>query len=158
MAGAKQGDDKKPNIKILSRNRKASFEYELFERVECGIILLGTEVKSLRDGNGRIDEAYARCDDGEVWLLGAEIAEYKLGTHANHKPKRPRQLLLHKREIAKLATKMKQSGFTLVPTQLYFKNGKAKLEIALAKGKKLYDKRESLKKADAKREMDRARK
>ena len=119
-------------------------------------MLVGTEVKSLRDGHANLEDAYAKIEGGEVWLIGCEIPEYAFGNRLNHKPKRPRKLLLHRSEIAKFAGKAAEKGFTLVPLRLYFKDGKAKVEIAVAKGKQTHDKRESLKKADAKREIDRA--
>lgn len=140
----------------ICRNRRALHDYEILDSVECGIVLVGTEVKSLRDGHANLEDAYARIDDGEVFLIGAEIPEYLYGNRLNHKPKRTRKLLLHKREIAKFAGKADEKGLTLVPLRMYFKEGKAKLELAVAKGKQAHDKRESLKKADAKREMDRA--
>jgi len=153
MAGKKASET--PNNKIICRNRKATFEYELFDRIEAGLVLTGTEVKSLRNGKAQLEDAYAKLDDGELWLHGAEIPEYALGTHGNHKPKRPRKLLLHRREIAKFGGKATQQGFTLIPTQLYFKDGRAKVEVAIARGKHLHDKRDALKKADAKRDMAR---
>jgi SsrA-binding protein len=140
----------------ICRNRRALHEYEVVDTVECGIVLVGTEVKSLRDGHANLEDAYARVDDGEVWLIGAEIPEYLYGNRLNHKPKRPRKLLLHRREIAKFAGKASERGLTLVPLRMYFKEGRAKVELAVAKGKQAHDKRESMKKADAKREMDRA--
>ena len=140
----------------ICRNRRALHEYEVLDRVECGIVLVGTEVKSLRDGHGNLEDSYARVDDGEVWLIGAEIPEYLYGNRLNHKPKRPRKLLLHRREIDKFAGKASDRGLTLVPLRMYFKEGKAKVELAVAKGKQAHDKRESLKKADAKRDIDRA--
>ncbi len=140
----------------VSRNRRALHDYEITDRIECGIVLVGTEVKSLRDGHANLEDAYARIDDGEVFLIGAEIPEYLFGNRANHKPKRTRKLLLHRREIAKFAGKAEEKGLTLVPLRLYFKDGKAKVEIAVAKGKQIHDKRESLKTANAKRDIDRA--
>src|SRR5436853_2097633 len=140
----------------VCRNRRALHEYEILDRIECGVVLVGTEVKSLRDGHANLEDSYAKLDDGEVWLIGAEIPEYTFGNRLNHKPKRPRKLLLHKREIAKFAGKADQKGFTLVPLRLYFKRGKAKVEIAVAKGKQRYDKRQSMKTADAQREIARA--
>ncbi len=154
MAGKKAAET--PNNKVICRNRKASFEYELFDRIEAGLVLTGTEVKSLRNGKAQLEDAYAKLDGGELWLHGAEIPEYALGTHGNHKPKRARKLLLHRREIAKFGGKATQQGFTLIPTQLYFKDGRAKVELAVARGKQLHDKRESIKKADAKRDIARA--
>lgn len=140
----------------ICRNRRALHEYEVSDAVECGIVLVGTEVKSLRDGHGNLEDAYARVDDGEVWLIGAEIPEYLFGNRLNHKPKRARKLLLHKREIAKFVGKADEKGLTLIPLRMYFKDGKAKVELAVGKGKQAHDKRESMKKADAKRDIDRA--
>src|SRR4051812_16014014 len=140
----------------VSRNRRALHDYEILDRIECGIALVGTEVKSLRDGHANIEDAYAKLDEGEVWLIGSDIPEYAMGNRMNHKPRRPRKLLLHRREIEKFAGKASQRGFTLVPLRLYFKGGRAKVEIAVAKGKQQHDKRQTLKKADAEREMRRA--
>ena len=140
----------------ICRNRRATHDYEILDRIECGIVLVGTEVKTLREGHATLDEAYARIDGREIWLIGAEIPEYPFGNRLNHTPKRPRKLLLHRREIIKFAEKADQKGFTLVPLQMYFKDGRAKVEIGVGKGKQSHDKRDSLKKADAKREIDRA--
>jgi SsrA-binding protein len=144
------------NIKNICKNRRASHEYELSEHVEAGLVLTGTEVKSLRTGKAMLEDAYARMDDGALWLIGCEIPEYAMGTHNNHKPKRPRKLLLHRREVMKLGEKTNQKGFTLVPLQLYFKDGKVKVELAVGRGKQTHDKREAMKKADAKRDIARA--
>lgn len=143
------------DIKVICRNRRAAHEYELHDTLECGIVLVGTEVKSLREGRANLEDAYAKIDGDELWLIGSEINEYAQGTHANHKPKRARKLLLHRRELNKFAARATQQGFTLVPVRLYFREGRAKVEIAVAKGKQLHDKREAKKKADAKREIDR---
>ncbi|MBY0458413.1 MAG: SsrA-binding protein SmpB [Gemmataceae bacterium] len=140
----------------ICRNRRALHDYDVSERIECGIVLVGTEVKSLRDGHANLDDAYARVDADEVWLIGAEIPEYLYGNRLNHKPKRTRKLLLHRREIVKFAAKSAEKGLTLVPLRMYFKDGRAKVEIAVAKGKQTHDKRQSLKDADAKRDIDRA--
>jgi SsrA-binding protein len=156
MAKAGKKDNADDGLVNITRNRRAAHQYEVLDRIECGIMLVGTEVKSLRAGYGNLEEAYAKIDGGEVWLIGAEIPEYTYGNRLNHKPKRPRKLLLHRREIEKFAAKAEQKGFTLVPLRMYFKDGLAKVEIAVAKGKQAHDKRESLKKADAKREIDRA--
>src|SRR4029077_4741500 len=118
-----------------------------------GIVLKGTEVKSLREGSTSLEDAYAKVEGGEVWLLGSDIPEYAMGNRMNHKPKRPRKLLLHRREIGRFAGKASQKGFTLVPLRLYFKNGRAKVELAVARGRNTYDKRENLKKKDAEREI-----
>lgn len=152
----KKPDAKTDGIKVVTSNRKAFHEYEILERIEAGIALVGTEVKSLRNGYGNLDGAYAKLDDGELWLVGSEIPEYSMGNRMNHKPKRIRKLLLHRREIDKYAGKATQQGFTLVPLQIYFKDGKAKVELAVARGKQLHDKREAKKKADAQREIKRA--
>ena len=141
--------DKEDGISVICRNRRAAHEYELIERLECGLMLCGTEVKSLRDGVAKLEDAYAKLENNEVWLIGCEIPEYGMGTHANHKPKRPRKLLLHRREIATFAGKATQRGFTLVPLRLYFKGGLAKVEIAVARGKQEHDKRQTEKKREA---------
>jgi SsrA-binding protein len=142
--------------KLVADNRRARYEYNLLERVEAGIVLTGTEVKSLREGRVTLTQAYAEVRDGEVWLYGMSIAIYDKGGHANHEPDRPRKLLLHRKEIEKLAAKTKEGGLTIVPLSLYFKDGKAKVEIGLARGKKDWDKRQSLAEQQAKREMARA--
>ncbi len=143
-------------VKVVCRNRRASHEYELSDRIECGLVLTGTEVKSLRERAASLEDAYARLEDGELWLLGSDIPEYSRGNQMNHKPKRPRKLLLHRRELDKFAGKASQRGFTLVPLRIYFKNGLAKVEVAVARGKQTHDKREGLKKADAQRDIQRA--
>jgi SsrA-binding protein len=152
----KKKDDADSELVHVCRNRRASHEYEILDTIECGMALVGTEVKSLRDGHATLEDAYAKIEGGEVWLVGAEIPEYPFGNRLNHKPKRTRKLLMRRSEISKFAGKASQRGFTLVPLRLYFKNGKAKVEIAVARGKQRHDKRESLKQAEAKREMDRA--
>jgi SsrA-binding protein len=153
------GKDKKKGepegIHVVARNRRARHEFDLIEKVEAGLVLTGTEVKSLRNGKASLEESYAAIDDGEVWLYGCDIPEYLQANRLNHKPKRPRKLLLHRSEIAKLASKGAEKGFTLVPLSLYFRKGMAKVELCVAKGRKLYDKREAIKKQEAKREMDR---
>jgi SsrA-binding protein len=151
---AKKSDD--DAIKIVCRNKRAFHEYEVSDTIECGLVLTGTEVKSLRDGSASLEDAYAKLEDGEVWLIGSDIPEYTMGNRMNHKPKRPRKLLLHRREINKFAGKATQRGYTLVPLKLYFKDGRAKVELAVARGKQLYDKRQDKKKADAQREIRRA--
>jgi len=143
-------------IKIVARNRKARHEYELLEKVETGIVLTGTEVKSLRNGKANLEDAYAEIDSGEVWLQGCDIPEYLQANRMNHVPKRKRKLLLHRREIDKLASKSGEKGLTLIPLSIYFKKGIAKVELSVARGRKIYDKREAIKKQDAKRDMDRA--
>jgi SsrA-binding protein len=156
MADRKKNDDDEGGIKVICRNRRAFHEYHVDERLECGIVLTGTEVKSLRDGQASLEDAYAKVQEDEVWLLGSDIPEYVMGNRMNHKPKRPRKLLLHRREIAKFAGKASERGFTLVPLRMYFKNGRAKVELAVARGKQLHDKRQDKKKAEAQREIRRA--
>jgi SsrA-binding protein len=143
-------------LRFVCRNRKATHDFELLEKVECGLMLQGTEVKSLRAGKASLEGAFARIENGEVWLYRAEIPEYSQGSWTNHDPKRKRKLLLHNRQIDKLDAEVSQKGSTLIPLSLYFKGSRAKLELALARGKKLYDKRQSLKEKDAKRQMSRA--
>jgi SsrA-binding protein len=143
-------------IKQIAENRRARYDYELLERFEAGIVLTGTEVKSLRDGRVTLAQAYADVRGNEVWLLGAEIAVYDQGNSANHDPTRERKLLLHRKEIATLLGKVREKGQTLVPTKLYFKDGKVKIELALARGKEKGDKRRTIADRDAKRQMDRA--
>ena len=155
-AEAKAKEKDSDGIKVVARNRRARFEFDLIEKVEAGIVLTGTEVKSLRNGKASLEEAYAGLDHGEVWLYGCDIPEYLQANRMNHKAKRPRKLLLHRSEIAKVAEKATDRGMTLVPLQIYFKKGIAKVEICVAKGRKTFDKREALKKQDAKRDMDRA--
>ena len=148
--------DEADGIRVICRNKRAFHEYDIEDSLECGLVLTGTEVKSLREGAGGLEDAYAKIDDGEVWLIGSDIPEYSMGNRMNHKPKRPRKLLLHRREINKFAGKATQRGYTLVPLKLYFKDGRAKVEIAVARGKQLHDKRQDKKKADAQREIRRA--
>ena len=143
-------------IQVICRNKRALHEYEILDQLECGIVLTGTEVKSLREGQANLEDAYARIDGGEVWLIGSDIPEYTMGNRMNHKPKRPRKLLLHRREIGKFAGKASQRGLTLVPLRLYFKGGRAKVELAVGRGKAAHDKRQDLKKAEADREIRRA--
>ncbi len=141
----------------VATNRQAAFKYHLIERFECGIVLSGTEVKSLRDGNAQLKDSYATIKDGEVWLIGAYIAPYPAASRENHDPERTRKLLLHRGEIEKLTGSLNERGFTLVPTRIYFagERSRAKVEIALARGKDLYDKRETIKKRDMAREVAR---
>lgn len=144
-------------IKMIADNRKARFNYELLEREEAGIVLTGTEVKSLREGKLNLGDSYCLIErNGEVWLVDAHISPYLAGNRFNVDPLRRRKLLLHKREIQKLNVKVKERGLTLVPTRVYFKQGKVKVEIALARGKKVHDKRESIQARDAAREARRS--
>jgi len=145
-----------PNFKIASDNRRARFNYAIGDTFEAGIALTGTEVKSLRTGKATIAESFASAKDGEIWLYNANIPEYLQANRFNHAPKRPRKLLLHKREIARLANAVDREGMTIVPLRLYFnEKGRAKLQIAIARGKKLHDKRETEKKRDWNREKSR---
>ena len=149
--------DAKPDIKMIADNRKARHRFEVVDTLECGIALVGSEVKSLREGKLSLDEAYGRVREGELWLVGADIAEYRQATIWNHETKRPRKLLLHRTEIRKFANQAHEKGLTLVPLRMYFnKRGIAKVLMGLCRGKKQHDKREALKKADVKREIDRA--
>jgi SsrA-binding protein len=138
---------------VIASNRKARHDYTVIDTYEAGIALTGTEVKSLRAGRASLVDAFATVDEGEVWLRGVHIAEYVQGTWTNHEPRRTRKLLLHKGEILRLIGKTRESGLSLVPLALYFKDGKVKVELALARGKKSYDKRQDLAKRDAEREM-----
>jgi SsrA-binding protein len=147
---------KETGRKFIAQNKKARHDYAIEDVYEAGLVLQGTEVKSLRAGKASLVDAYAHIKDGEVWLEGVHIPEYTQGSWTNHEPRRPRKLLLHRAEIAKLIGKTKESGLTLVPLSLYFKDGKAKVEIALARGKRAYDKRQTLAARDAAREIDRA--
>jgi SsrA-binding protein len=142
--------------KLIAENRRARHDYELLDRVEAGIVLTGTEVKSLREGRVTLAHAYADVRDTEVWLIGADIAVYDQGNTANHDPARDRKLLLHRREIDSLLGKVREKGQTIVPTRVYFKDGKVKVELALARGKEKGDKRRTIADRDAKRQMDRA--
>ncbi len=152
---AKKGKRKAAPGDVAS-NRQASFRYHLLERWECGMVLQGSEVKSLRNGAVQLKDAYAALRDGEVWLHNMHIAPYPAASRENHEPERPRKLLMHRREIERLIGKTGEKGLTLVPTRLYFAGRNAKVEIALAKGKDLHDKRRDLKAKDHKREIDRA--
>jgi SsrA-binding protein len=153
MKHNKKDDD---SIKVICRNKRAVHEYEISDTLECGLVLQGTEVKSLREGQASLDDAYAKIENQEVWLIGSDIPEYAMGNRLNHKPKRPRKLLLHRREIGKFAGKASQRGFTLVPLKIYFKEGRAKVELGVARGKQEHDKRQDKKKAEADREIRRA--
>lgn len=142
-------------IKIITSNRKANFEYSILHKYEAGIVLLGTEVKSLRDSKVNIQDSYGRIIRDEVWLINASINEYKYGNINNHDPLRNRKLLLNKREIRKIKQELQEKGLTLVPLKIYFRGSKIKIELGIAKGKKLYDKRESIKKRDTERKLSR---
>ena len=141
--------------KVIATSRKARYEYHISDRYEAGIALKGTEVKSLRDGKANIQEAYCSVQKGEVELINCHIAPYRHGTHFNHEPDRPRKLLLNKKEIAKLTKAVDRKGHTIVPLRLYFKRGRAKVEIGVARGKKQYDKRKDIAERESKRRLDR---
>ena len=142
--------------KPIAENRRARHDYHLLERFEAGLVLTGTEVKSLREGHATLQRAFADVRGGEIWLVGAHIPEYAQGNLANHDPDRDRKLLLHKREIASLVGKVQERGLTLVPTRLYWKDGRAKVEVALARGKEARDKRRDIADRDARRQIERA--
>jgi SsrA-binding protein len=146
------------HIKIIASNKKARHDYEISGEIEAGIVLVGTEVKSIRQGKINLKDSYADIKNGEVFLKQMHITPYQNAYYDNHEPLRSRKLLLHNREIKKLIGKVAERGFTIVPLKVYFKNGKIKVQIGLAKGKKLYDKRDTIKKRDIKREMDREEK
>jgi SsrA-binding protein len=152
-----KGNKKKAAPGDVATNRQAAFRYNLLDRFECGIVLTGTEVKSLRDGNAQLKDSYATIKDGEVWLIGLYIAPYPAASRENHDPERSRKLLLHRDEIEKLTGSLNERGFTLVPTRIYFsgERSRAKVEIALARGKDLWDKRDTIKKRDMAREVQR---
>ncbi|MGH2571254.1 MAG: SsrA-binding protein SmpB [bacterium] len=142
--------------KLIASNRKARHDYHILETFEAGLVLVGTEVKSLREGKASLAEAYARVLDDELYLVGAHIPEYSHGNRQNHDPNRPRKLLLHRREIERLRGKVEEKGLTLIPLRLYWKAGRAKVEIALGRGKRDYDRRQDVAKREAEREIDRA--
>ncbi len=143
------------NIKIICKNRKARFNFEIENTFEAGIVLMGSEVKSLRAGRANLSDSYAKFTEGELFLVDAHISPYEQANRENHDPLRNRKLLIHKREMKKLLGKVTERGFSLIPLKLYFKNGKVKAELALAKGKKSFDKREAIKKKDQRRELER---
>jgi SsrA-binding protein len=143
------------DVKVVATNRKASHEYFLLERLEAGLELQGSEIKSVRAGQISLQEAFVNIENGQAWLMDAHIAPYEHASIFNHAPRRPRRLLLHRSEIRRLYDQVRQKGVTIVPVRVYLKAGRAKLEIAVAKGKKLYDKREAIARRDAEREMER---
>ena len=158
-AGSKAGKDAKserPAERVVAENRKARHDFEILDTLECGIALVGSEVKSLRGGKMSLDEAYGRVDGNEVWLLGCDIPEYEKANQLNHKPKRPRKLLLHRREIAKFAGHAFEKGLTLVPLKAYFKSGRVKVLLGVGRGRKAHDKRQKLKADTAKRDIEQA--
>ena len=153
MKGPEPGSKGSDQRKVVANNKKARHDYSIEDVYECGLVLKGTEVKSLRQGRASLTDAYGDVRDGEVWLLGAHIPEYTEGTWTNHEPRRPRKLLLHKAEILRLIGKTRESGLALVPLQLYFTGGRAKVELALGRGRKAHDKRQVMAERDAQREI-----
>jgi len=151
---AKKGE--REGVKIVAQNRAASYNYELLDKLEAGLVLVGTEVKSLREGKGSLREAYAEVRAGEPWLVNCHIPEYQPGGPRNHDPLRKRKLLLNRREIDRLGVQIQQKGMTIVPTKIYFRDGIAKCELAIARGKKFHDRREAERKREAKREAEEA--
>lgn len=147
---------KSSNIKLVCQNKKARYDFEIIEVIEAGMVLLGTEVKSLRQGRANLKDSYARIKNGELFLMQAHISPYTHAYYDNHEPDRVRKLLVRKQEIKRLQGKTQEKGLTLVPLRIYFKNGKAKVELALARGKRSYDKRETLKRKTEERELQRA--
>lgn len=150
--------EKEDFIKVIVTNRKARHDYEITSSVEVGLVLTGSEVKSLRAGKASLVDAYGRIRNGEVWIIGMHIAQYKEATFANHEPTRERKLLLHKQEIKKIKKRVEEKGITLVPLKLYFKNNIAKLELGIARGKRKYDKKVTIAQKDAQRDMQREQK
>ena len=144
-----------PNDKIISQNRKARHNYLVLDTLECGIVLHGSEVKSLRNGRVSLDEAYARIKNDEVWLVGCDIAEYVEASRFNHEPRRPRKLLMHRREVKRFAHRAYEKGLTLVPLEMHFRRGLAKVVLGICRGKQQHDKREAMKKSQATRDMQR---
>lgn len=143
-------------IKVIYNNKRSTFDYELLERFEAGLVLKGTEIKSIRNHQASLQRSYVQPRDDELWLLEANISPYEHGNRQNHEPTRPRKLLLHRREINRILANLSQKGLTIVPTRLYLKNGRAKVEIALARGKRKHDKREDIARRDADRQIERA--
>ncbi len=151
---AKKGE--KPGFQVKATNRKALRDYDIEEKMEAGLVLMGSEIKSIRDGGANLRDAYATVEGGEVWLYDMNVAPYMQASYFGHEQRRPRKLLLHKDEIKRLTGRITERGYTLVPVRLYIRDGKAKVELGLARGKRQYDKRHDLARRDAEREMDRA--
>jgi SsrA-binding protein len=151
-----KGKKRKIGAGDVASNRQASYRFELLDKLECGLVLFGTEVKSLREGGVQIKDGYVNIDDGELWLQNVHIAPYAPAAGNNHEPERPRKLLAHRREIERLTGRVAEKGLTIVPTRIYFKDGRAKVEIALGRGKDQFDKRHSITAKEQKRDVDRA--
>ncbi len=143
-------------IKVIATNRKAQHEYQFHDSYEAGLVLQGSEIKSIRAGRVSLQEGFVLFEDGEAWLMNVHIAQYDPASHQNHEPKRRRKLLLHRREIERLQSRAQEKGFTVIPTRLYLKDGRAKVEIVLARGKKLYDKRQAIAQRESRRQVERA--
>jgi SsrA-binding protein len=144
------------NVKVIARTRKAHHDYEILDTIEAGLVLMGSEIKSIRAGKANITEGFVQEKDGEMWLMNVHIASYDQASFYGHEPLRPRKLLLHKKEIIKLKRQVREKGMTIIPLQMHLRNGRAKLDLGIARGKKQYDKRETLRKKDDMRRMDRA--
>ena len=153
---SKSGSNTKGDRKVVATNRKASHDYTLEENIEAGIVLMGSEIKSIRDSRVNLKDGYVQEQNGELWLMNVHISSYDQASVFGHDPLRPRKLLLHRKEIARLISRVREKGYTIVPTQLYLKKGRAKVEIALARGKRQYDKRAAIAERDSKREVERA--
>src|SRR3954447_16150778 len=151
-----KGKKRKIDAGDVASNRQASYRFELSDRLECGIALQGTEVKALRDGGAQLKDGYVNVSEGELWLQNVHIPPYKPAARENHEPERPRKLLAHRREIERLMGRVAERGLTIVPTRIYFRDGRAKVEIALGRGKDRFDKRQSIKAREQRRDMDRA--
>lgn len=151
-----KGKKRKVGAGDVASNRQASYRFELLEKLECGLVLFGTEVKALRDGGAQLKDGYVNIDGGELWLQNVHIPPYAPAARENHEPERPRKLLAHRKEIERLTGRVAERGLTLVPTRIYFKDGRAKIEIALGRGKDQFDKREGIKAREQRREVDRA--
>ena len=151
-----KGGKRKVDAGDVASNRQASYRFDLLDKLECGIVLQGTEVKALREGGAQIKDGYVNVSEGELWLQNVHIPPYKPAALQNHEPERPRKLLAHRREIERLTARVSERGLTIVPTRIYFKDGRAKVEIALGRGKDRFDKRQSIKAREGRRDMDRA--
>lgn len=151
-----KGKKRKIDAGDVASNRQAGYRFELLDKLECGLVLQGTEVKALRDGGAQIKDGYVNIDQGELWLQNVHIPPYKPAAQQNHEPERPRKLLANRREIERLKGRVSEKGLTIVPTRIYFKDGRAKVEIALGRGKDQFDKRDSIKQREQRREVDRA--
>lgn len=155
QAKKKSAAAEKPNVQVIARNRKARHKFDVLDTLECGLALVGSEVKSLRAGKASLDEAYARVKNGEVWLVGCDIAEYAEAGRFNHNPKRPRKVLMHRREVERFARRAFEKGLTLVPLEMHFRRGLAKVVLGICRGRRQHDKRQAMKTAQAQRDIRR---